>query len=623
MICGSRARRVSSGVAWLVLAGTVTALAAPAWLPALSAPTVDRRNSEVAAFLADDRDWLARQPAWRLTAPAPADTSGLLAWLRRGESPARADADTTAALDRTPVRGRRSLLAELRDRWLARGFLDASVVRSEAGITVVPRGVYHLEALDVSGDDFPARDRLLVDWLPEAGAVFRPEAYREAARGLVAACAELGHPFPAWLTQQVVVDRERRLVRVTATLLPGPVAVVGPQSTSLPAGRGSQFVIRAAGLRSGQPFRESDLRRGMDRLLARDLYTSVDEPLVHLTTAQDTVGVRWLVVPRANRNRIAVVLGLSRDAEGGSRLSGQVDLDLPDIAGTGRRLSARWNDDGNNRSRFGFSYLEPLIFGTPLDAELAVDHEILTDQYTRFRFDSRWRMALVALWGLEVGLGRDRSTFPEGALERTNRTRGRVAVLHGRGDRTRSGWSAALAIESASRSSTLRPAEEAGAVGTGELGSQSSQRLREVDLAGEWWLRRTVSLAGRASFRQIDTDEKPVPLSEQYRFGGATTLRGYREEEFRGETAAWGGVELRLGRAQRSRVYTFVDVGYFEFSVLDPETGRLGQREGTEVGYGMGLRNDAMPGQIDLAVGFPGSVTFDTAKLHVSLVGSF
>ena len=265
----------------------------------------------------------------------------MLAWLRRGEQRRLAAADTLTVRGARPVRGQRPLLAELRDRWLARGYLDARVQLGapDGGgaplVAIAPGNLYRLADLAVGGDPFPQRDRLLAAWLPRPGEVFRPREYRAAARGLVAECAELGYPFPAWLTQEVTVDSLAAEVVVTATLLPGPRAVVGPQRTNLPAGRSSRFVVRAAGIPHGSPFRESDLRRGVDRLLARDLYARVDEPLVHLTTARDTVGIVWRVEPRDARNRVAVVLGFSRKQDGGSRLSGQVDLDLPDLAGNG------------------------------------------------------------------------------------------------------------------------------------------------------------------------------------------------------------------------------------------------------------------------------------------------
>ena len=146
-----------------------------------------------------------------------------------------------------------------------------------------------------------------------------------------------------------------RLCLVEASLLAGYAAWLGPVTTSLPPGRASEFAVRTSGLVTGAPFRQSDLDRAVDRLLSRDLYARVEPPLVHVTAALDTVGVHLPIVARRKTNRAQVVLGLSRREEGGSRVSGQVDLDLPNLAGTGRALAVGWRDDGNGTSRFGFA----------------------------------------------------------------------------------------------------------------------------------------------------------------------------------------------------------------------------------------------------------------------------
>ena len=68
----------------------------------------------------------------------------------------------------------------------------------------------------------------------------------------------------------------------------------------------------------------------------------------------------------------------------------------------------------------------------------------------------------------------------------------------------------------------------------------------------------------------------------------------------------------------------FWDVGYFEFWVDDPTdpASRL-RRRGWPRGYGLGLLALTPGGDISLAVGFPGTVDFDLAKLHVTLLESF
>jgi outer membrane translocation and assembly module TamA len=250
---------------------------------------------------------------------------------------------------------------------------------------------------------------------------------------------------------------------------------------------------------------------------------------------------------------------------------------------------------------------------------------VATGAYSRLRLDGSAQLAVVAAWGVEIGLGWDRSTFPSGALERTSRLRARGAFLHHRLDLRRSGWSGAFAIETASRQAVAR--QDTTATSSALVsGSEERQRLLSFDIAGELWLGRLLSLAGRSSYREVRGEGGPIPLSEQYRFGGANSVRGYREDEFHGERVIYGGVELRIGQPGRSRLYTFLDMGYFEFSAPVPtpeDPARREQRDGTVRGFGLGLQTLTPAGDISLAIGFPGSVNFDDAKLHVSLLEAF
>jgi hypothetical protein len=581
-------------------------------------------------WLEQDRRWFRSLPAVRKfpvpAFPDSASPSGLAmdpAETRRVKSLVGAAA--AAIGDSMPVV--RPVAALLRDRWMDRGYLSASVAVRGDSLRVCPGHVWTVGVIDIAGDDFPGRSHLLATWLPRVGDRFKREEWNQGIDMVLVGTGEAGYPFPRWVTREVALVPESHTVIIRAMLLRGSLAYIGPVTSDLGEERAARFLARTTGLRPGQVFRHSDLARARQRLLARDLYTTVGEPQVYLTSAGDTVGIHWPVVPRRKVNRLQVVLGLSRPDDGsGSRVSGEVDLRLPNMAGTGRNLQVGWRDDGNQKSRFGFSYLEPLAFGTPLDMGLAMDNEVEQDSYTRFRLENVWRLPVVALWGVELGVGWDRATYPIGSLERTSRVRARGAVLNHRGDRTVSGWEGLFAIETARRSASLRPADESDTPTTAQLAESVTQRIFEVDSAGELWLGRTFSLAGRASFRQLTGGEPNVPLSEQFRFGGAASLRGYREEEFHGSVAAWGSVEARIGRPGGSRLYTFYDLGYFEFWSLDPlsdDPADLLRISGQPRGYGLGILARTMAGDISLAIGFPGTVDFDQAKLHVTLLESF
>jgi len=585
----------------------------------VTAPDVSRAvRDQLNAWATQDRRWLrSLSPGEARLTFALTDTS--LTDLRRLVAGAGTAADDTLVVVR-PVESR------LRDRWLARGYLSAQVQVRADTLVVSPGAEWTIGSWDISGDDFAGRDHLLATWLPRSGEAFRSAVLSQGIDRVLAGTGEAGYPFARWVTRGLELAAQTHQVHIQAVLLPGQQAWLGPITSDLVEPRASRFLARSSGLQPGDRFRHGDLQRAVDRLLARDLYTRVGTPSVYLTSSADTVGVHFPVTARRKVNRLQVVLGLSRREEGGSHLSGEVDLRLPNMGGSGRKLQIGWRDDGLNKRHFGFGYLEPLAFGTGLDMGLALDNEVEQDTYTRFRIDNTWNLPVVALWGVELGVGWDRATYPSGTLERTNRTRASGAMQHKRGDRTRSGWQGMFTIETAWRSSHLRPDETDTGPSGGQLGQAVTQRIYRVDVSGEWWLSPTVSLFGRSAFRQLTGGERDVPLSEQFRFGGAATLRGYREDEFNGSQAAWGAAELRIGRPEGSRLYTFYDLGYFEFWTADPSAGEaaaLLRHRGWPRGYGLGILARTPGGDISLAVGFPGTVDFDQAKLHVTLLETF
>lgn len=601
-------------------------LLAPQVLGAVSeAPVLVLSGSR--AFSTQEKNWIDDDRKWLTTLNttlSQADLPGAFTTSPDSISLLKQWVENSAQAD--SVQRLRPVASLLRDRWLDRGYLTTRVTGKDSlRLKLGPQ--FHWSSLDISGEDFVGREHLLQLWLPRTGQAFNRQEMERSIEMVLLGVGEAGYPFPRWVTRQLHLNEEEATVEMKGRLLPGYRAVIGPISSNLQSERSSNFLARATGLQPGQLFQHSDLQRATDRLLTRDLYSHVGTPRVYLTSSVDTVGIHFPVTSRRKVNRFQVILGLSRREEGEpSRISGEVDLQLPNMAGTGRSLGIGWRDDGANKAWFGFSYLEPMAFGTPLDMEFILDNEVQTDSYTRFRLDNRWGIPVVALWGVELGVGWDRSTFPTGDLVNTSRLRGRGAVRHHRGDRSRSGWKGIFALETAYRSSQLRAEDEEGNAPNPQLGEALTQRIITGDLAGEWWLSQTLSLFSRGSYRQLSGGTEDVPLSEQFRFGGAATLRGYREDEFHGSQAAWGALEMRIGRAGASRLYTFYDLGYFEFSTSDPLMDAPDHRslqKGWPRGYGLGILARTPGGDISLAVGFPGTVDFDLAKLHVTLMESF
>ncbi len=139
---------------------------------------------------------------------------------------------------------------------------------------------------------------------------------------------------------------------------------------------------------------------------------------------------------------------------------------------------------------------------------------------------------------------------------------------------------------------------------------------RRVDLEAAAYvpLTRRHVLAARAAIARLFGDQDDIPATQWYFVGGAATLRGYREREFRGTRRLLAGVEYRILTGPESHAFLFLDLGE-----VRTETSRIGPR----VGYGIGVNLVSRGGLIRVQYGLaPGTPLVD-GKLHLRLGTAF
>jgi outer membrane protein insertion porin family len=124
-------------------------------------------------------------------------------------------------------------------------------------------------------------------------------------------------------------------------------------------------------------------------------------------------------------------------------------------------------------------------------------------------------------------------------------------------------------------------------------------------------------------FRGLSTDENLVPVSDQFKFGGINSVRGYREEEFFGTQIAWTNVEYRFLLAGNSRLFLFADYGYFRRKALPGPDEFLTRVSGKKLGLGFGLRIDSKAGLVGIDYGLGEGDSFSQGKIHFGLMNRF
>lgn len=102
-----------------------------------------------------------------------------------------------------------------------------------------------------------------------------------------------------------------------------------------------------------------------------------------------------------------------------------------------------------------------------------------------------------------------------------------------------------------------------------------------------------------------------VPESGQFRIGGQNTLRGYRDEQFRGDNSVYGTLEYRFPIIKKIQGAFFTDFG----STWDE--GWWYDKAYLSVGFGIGVQTPIGPIRVDLAHGSQGN------RVHFSAGATF
>lgn len=124
-----------------------------------------------------------------------------------------------------------------------------------------------------------------------------------------------------------------------------------------------------------------------------------------------------------------------------------------------------------------------------------------------------------------------------------------------------------------------------------------------------------------ANWGKIQSDEKIVPLFNQFKLGGISNLRGFREDQFSGSEVFWSNLEYRFLLSQLSRFSIFTDYGYF--SRYTQENNNLKKISGNKFGYGFGLRVESKIGLWGIDFGWGEADKLSQGKVHIGVVNRF
>lgn len=535
----------------------------------------------------------------------------------------------TASLSRVRDVGRRVVEQFQEDGYYYARLDSASVDTSSSTPEVrlhVRRGPQvHIGRLQITGADaVPVSDlRRLMD--VGEGSVFDSDMLDADIQAMLDRYEEIGRPLAQIRVSEAVVDTgSSPQLHLTLAIDEGPELWLKRVAVPDGARTSSGLVARLADLTVGAPLTDYEPEAIRTALESRPYFESVGTPTLQVTA--DGGAIIDVPIDETEPGAFDVALGYlppSGPRDGG-QIVGSGHLLLENLFGGGRQVDLTLDRRPGQTSLFDVSVSDPYIFGLPFRVTGQFEGEQRDSTYGERSYGLRAGYRVSRAFTLAGRVSRE--VVNPGYAGRQLREgrqhipRGRtlfygVGVQYESIDRRinpRRGLLLDARVDRGQKRRSFRRITASGDT------TRQRESIRQERFEGSMrafvplFERQVVVVGGDAAVVRSRTYDR----SDLFRFGGATSLRGYDEDRFLGNVTVRGLAEYRLQLDRRSYAYVFGDLGYVQRPPLagSPETGVW------HPGYGVGIQLSTGIGLITTTYALnPEVATPASGRIHVGL----
>ena len=398
-------------------------------------------------------------------------------------------------------------------------------------------------------------------------------------------------------------------------------------------------IIREMKLKKGEPFNAKAARRSMQRIFNLGYFEDVN---IKLNPGQfpNTVNVEIDVV-ETSTGTFGIGAGYS-NADG---FIGMVSVGDKNFRGTGDKVNLRWEFGGDSETdtNFEVSYLKPWIDSKETSAGITIYN--MTNEYIDYdrNADENARYYKKRS-GQELTFSRvTDDEFITNSLILKNRDDKYVKPVSGyntnqyyegidNGNVLGPDVAATRQAENfgTTRSITLRRTlDTRDNIYDPKAGKRNSYAVEVANFGGDFNFQKYTAdyryyyRAGKnnvfAFNWAVGYANGDMPLSQRFAIGGSETLRGYKDDIYKGNSMLRGSLEFRTPIMKKIEGVVFTDTGYAWSKKYDEQNFALGDMK---YSAGLGLRINSPLGPLRLDYGFP-LRDGDGGRFHFSFGGQF
>lgn len=380
-------------------------------------------------------------------------------------------------------------------------------------------------------------------------------------------------------------------------------------------------------IKHGTVYDERKVKNAEARL-RRLPYLSVAAPAY--VSFQNQQGTLHLELENKKANQLHGVIGLlPNEAEGkGVLLTGEFDLLLHNLFGSGKKVAFRWQRIRELSQLLDAEYYHPNLLGSPLNAGVSFHLRKEDTTYINRTFEVRFSYLLGSYSSLEV-YGNFKTSRLIGASGR-----GEAAVpadlagFHYNAYGLRYSWEDLDDYLMPRRGMTFYAGGGIGAKdiidpGSGQgkdsLPQNNVQYSFEAELTRYFRIGKRITVKGQAGGRLMVSDR--LFLNDLYRPGGLNSLRGFAESSFMASAYGLFTLEPRIYLDSESFLFLFADQAYVQYDLDN----RKFEDYPTGIGAGVSFTTKAGVFNFAYALGRTRQQPFDInlSKIHFGYVTRF
>jgi outer membrane protein assembly factor BamA len=391
----------------------------------------------------------------------------------------------------------------------------------------------------------------------------------------------------------------------------------------------ADYVQEASGIRDSMLITPSLLRDARLRLEQTELFADVQEPTI--VRRDSSYLIRYQLTER-NPNRFDILIGYvpNTGLERGGTIVGNADIRLRNLIWEGSDARLHFERLRAEVTKFNLGLQRYWIAGLPLSAgaELHFLQQDSTYQTRNIRLNAGYEILPGAT--LELSARREivaaneiqsasdvNEALASGTALDANAWYGGVTLRYERIDR-RINPSAGFRLQVQFESGIKEITDERADADSITNRLTPSILSADVHYFQTLWPRHVLapSIHGYANVLEQFTENDLI------RFGGARSLRGYREDQFRAAQLAWGDLEYRYQLDADSYAFLFGSAGYYYRPRLVTESSADRVQRDWLSSYGLGFSYNTRLGQLKFSYAISPEGSFTNGKVHFGIVGS-